>query len=115
MIAEVKGYLKSRVQGKMLRISRESNYVFWKVSDRQIMRICTNTSEKKMFNVQFSRPFDYIADFKSSKDGTKLCSLSRYGHLVIFIIEELNYKTITKKFFDRCKYHVYYHSQPSLH
>ena len=103
LIAEVKGYLKSRVQGKMLRFNKPRDYLFWKVSDRQLMRVEIKTGVKKVLNVEFARPFDFIADFKPNKDGSKVCTLSRYGHLVIFIIQKNSYRTLVKKFFDRCK------------
>ena len=102
LIAEVKGFLKSRVQGKMLRLNKAKYYLFWKVSDRQLMRVEIKSGVKKVLNVEFARPFDFIADFKPNKDGTKVCTLSRYGHLVIFIVQKNSYRTLVKKFFDRC-------------
>lgn len=105
LIAEVSGYLKSRVQGKMLRINEGREYLFWKANDKQVMRIETKTGRKLILDVKFSRPFDFLSDFKSNKDGSKLCVLSRYGQIKIFIIDKntAQIQTIVKKLFNRSK------------
>lgn len=86
LIAGVSMFLKSKVQGKMLRFDQERNYLFWKNSDRQITRINVKTGIRRVFQAQFKREYDFITDFKSNKDGSKLCVLSRYGNVIIFLI-----------------------------
>jgi WD40 repeat protein len=104
LVSSVDCYLKSKVQGKMLRFDRNRNYLFWKSSDSEITRINVKTGHRRLFKCKFKRPYDFITDFKSNKEGDKLCVLSRYGNVIIFVIQNLDgYRTVVKQFYDKRK------------
>jgi hypothetical protein len=104
-IAGVRSHLKSKVQGKMLRFDMGRAYLFWKSSDQQITRINVRTGSKREFKAQFKRKYDFITDFKSNKEGNKLCVLSRYGNVIIFVISSQGgFNTVVKQFYDKRKF-----------
>jgi hypothetical protein len=99
LIAQGNAYLKSKVQGKLLRSDDNRNYLFWKSNDSQITRFNIRTGSMRVFTADFQRVNDFITDFKSSKRGSNLCVLSRYGNIVIFMIDkEGGYDVMTKNF-----------------
>lgn len=101
-VASVSTHLKSKVQGKMLRLNQYRNYIFWKSKDTEVKRINVKTGHMRVFRANFKRDYDFITDFKSNKDGKKLCVLSRYGNVIIFITtDQQKYKTVVKLFYDK--------------
>lgn len=107
LIAEVKGYLKSRIQGKLIRLSSNKDTLCWKINDNQLMRISTRSGSKMLLNVPLARPFDFICDFRINRFGDKICVLSRYGQIVIYLIQGNNYKILTKKFYHSSNFFLY--------
>lgn len=103
LIAEGNCYIKSRVQGKLLRVDDNRNYLFWKNSDSEITRINVRTGTMRTFTSVFQRTGDFITDFKSNNRGSKLCVLSRYGNILIFLIDkEGGYDVMTRNFPGKC-------------
>ena len=83
IVAEFSGYLKSKIQGKLIKLNSRRNILVWKINDNQIMRICTKTGNKKLLNINFCRLFDFICDFKINKYGDKICILCAFDHIVM--------------------------------
>jgi hypothetical protein len=106
----VDGMIKSKVQGKMLRFDLHRNYVFWKNHDTKITRINIRTGSRREFMAEFKRQHDFITDFKSNGEGNKLCVLSRYGNLIIFIMDQegKNNTIVVKQFYDKCNLFLTY-------